>query len=80
MKLTEIARFTDDVALVADFYARLLNVAPQIATCVYTYHWRGSIDGVTREGFGRGTNVLRRAGNQWHIIHEHLSPWPSQRD
>ena len=29
MKLTEIARFSDDVESVADFYARLLNVAPQ---------------------------------------------------
>jgi catechol 2,3-dioxygenase-like lactoylglutathione lyase family enzyme len=28
MKLAEIARFTDDVAAVTEFYTRLLNVAP----------------------------------------------------
>lgn len=46
------------------------------AVCLYTFRWRGDIDGVAREGSGRGTNVLRHTGAQWQVIHEHLSPWP----
>lgn len=46
------------------------------ATCIYTYRWRGRIDGVEREGSGRGTTVWRRQGQQWRVVHEHLSAWP----
>lgn len=53
-----------------------LTVDGQSATCIYTYRWRGSIGGVIREGVGRGTNVLRKDGEQWRIVHEHLSPPP----
>jgi len=46
------------------------------AACVYTFRWRGDIDGVAREGSGRGTSVLRKAGHEWRVIHEHLSARP----
>lgn len=46
------------------------------AACLYTYRWRGCIDGVVREGSGRGTTVWRRDGRQWRVVHEHLSAWP----
>jgi ketosteroid isomerase-like protein len=53
-----------------------LTIDNLTATCIYTYRWRGSIAGVMREGVGRGTNVLRKDGKQWRIVHEHLSPRP----
>lgn len=45
-----------------------LMVDDLIATCIYTYRWKGSIDGVAREGTGRGTNVLRKDNEQWRIL------------
>lgn len=46
------------------------------AVCLYTFHWRGDIDGTAREGSGRGTSVLRKTDGRWFIVHEHLSRWP----
>jgi ketosteroid isomerase-like protein len=57
-----------------------VTIDEQTATCIYTYRWRGVIDGAVREGIGRGTNVLRNDGRQWRIVHEHLSPRPAQQD
>lgn len=48
------------------------------AVCIYTYHWKGMIDGVEREGRGRGTNVVVKKENKWVIIHEHLSLEPKR--
>jgi ketosteroid isomerase-like protein len=47
------------------------------AVCVYTFHWQGIVDGRQREGTGRGTSVLKRVGDRWQVIHEHLSPLPA---
>ena len=46
------------------------------AVCLYTFRWRGDIDGVARDGSGRGTTVLISDGKQWRVIHEHLSVRP----
>lgn len=48
-----------------------------IAVCTYAFHWSGLVDGESREGFGRGTNVLRNIEGEWRIVHEHLSKQPS---
>ncbi|WP_454851480.1 YybH family protein [Rhizobium binxianense] len=47
-----------------------------VATCIYTFHWKGLWDGKAFESKGRGTTVLRNSGGQWKIIHEHLSHFP----
>ena len=47
------------------------------ATCVYTYFYEGYIDGKYVSGKGRATNVFVHEGEQWLLIHEHLSPIPS---
>lgn len=68
------AMILDEVYTVED--VEWLTVDDASATCIYTYHWRGMIDGVSREGSGRGTNILRKDGGQWRIVHEHLSARP----
>lgn len=50
-----------------------ISIDEQSATCVYQYTWAGLIDGVMRQGVGRGTNVLIREQGQWLVVHEHLS-------
>ena len=51
---------------------RWLAESDDVAACVYQYHWAGEIGGQAMSGGGRGTNVLRRVGGEWRIIHEHL--------
>lgn len=46
------------------------------SVCVYTYHWKGLIDGKPSEGRGRGTSCFRKEGENWKIVHEHLSNFP----
>lgn len=53
-----------------------LVVAESSAACLYTFRWRGNIDGAAREGSGRGTTVLRKDNGRWLVVHEHLSPRP----
>lgn len=43
------------------------------AVCTYIFTWQGVVRGVPQSGKGRGTNVLKRQGASWKIIHEHLS-------
>lgn len=46
------------------------------AACVYRYNWRTVRNGEPASGSGRGTTVLRRVGDHWWIVHEHLSGYP----
>ena len=39
-------------------------------------NWQTIADGKPISGSGRGTTVLKRAGDRWWIVHEHLSGWP----
>jgi len=50
-----------------------LAQSDQVAACVYDYAWSGAINGEKMSGFGRGTCVLKRSGDDWQIVHEHLS-------
>ena len=43
------------------------------AVCTYKFTWSGTVDGVAKHGSGRGTNILKRYGEGWQIVHEHLS-------
>ena len=43
------------------------------AVCIYTFSWRGLVDGQIASGSGRGTNILKKIDGSWRIVHEHLS-------
>jgi ketosteroid isomerase-like protein len=45
----------------------------EAAVCLYDFSWSGIVGGKLASGSGRGTTVLRRAGEGWEVIHEHLS-------
>lgn len=47
------------------------------AACIYRFNWEITVDGKRDSGSGRGTTVLRRVGDRWWIVHEHLSRWPA---
>jgi len=53
-----------------------LTVADDTAVCTYRYVWSGKIGGQSMSGSGRGTAVLIRRGDDWKILHEHLSKGP----
>jgi ketosteroid isomerase-like protein len=55
---------------------RGLASSDDVAACVYEFAWSGEIDGKPASGNGRGSTVLRRAGGQWKVAHEHLSTGP----
>jgi len=52
--------------------------AADAAVAVYTYRWSGHIDGQTRSGSGRATNVFHRTDSGWRLVHEHLSAGPAE--
>jgi ketosteroid isomerase-like protein len=43
------------------------------AVCRYRFSWTGTVNGQSRSGSGRGTNVLVSSGGTWQVLHEHLS-------
>jgi Tfp pilus assembly protein PilW len=43
------------------------------ATVTYTFEWSGLVDGVQKNGKGRGTNIVICNDNKLQFIHEHLS-------
>ena len=57
---------------------RISNIAwlvdtPDVAVCVYEFDWSGEINGKPASGGGRGSSVIRRIGDHWRIMLEHLS-------
>lgn len=50
-----------------------IAVDQTVATCIYTYHYNGYLDGEYISGSGRATNVFTFVENEWKLIHEHLS-------
>ncbi|TQR19422.1 YybH family protein [Psychrobacillus vulpis] len=54
-----------------------LHTGSNSATCIYTYFYEGYINGNYTSGRGRATNVFVKESEEWLLIHEHLSPLPS---
>jgi len=48
-----------------------------LAACIYRFNWTTTLDGKPVSGSGRGTTVLKRVGDRWSIVHEHLSSNPA---
>ena len=55
---------------------RWIHVQDDCALCTYDFFWSGLIDGVLKEGSGRGTSLLVRDSTGWKIKYEHLGPPP----
>jgi ketosteroid isomerase-like protein len=47
------------------------------AACTYRFNWETTFEGRPASGSGRGTTVLKRVGDRWWIVHEHLSSNPA---
>jgi ketosteroid isomerase-like protein len=65
-------------ATIADETYRIHDIRWLLGTddataCVYVFEWTGMVDGKPASGSGRGTSVLRRDGEGWLVVHEHLS-------
>ncbi|WP_339148792.1 MULTISPECIES: nuclear transport factor 2 family protein [unclassified Sutcliffiella] len=50
-----------------------IAVDEHTATCLYTFHYEGYLNGEFISGSGRATNVFVKDEGQWKLIHEHLS-------
>lgn len=50
-----------------------IAVSEQVATCIYTYNYKGYHKGEFVSGSGRATNVFTLFNGEWKLIHEHLS-------
>jgi len=75
------AYFEDTWGLIAEEVYEIHDVAwvqqaPDAATAVFRYTWRGLWGGKPASGEGRGTDVFERRGGVWLLVHEHLSPMP----
>src|SRR5579863_383152 len=55
---------------------RWIVKTPSCAVCTYAFHWTGKVNGQSAEGSGRGTSVLEKRGDNWMVVHEHLSKGP----
>jgi len=51
-----------------------IRMSPNIAVCLYTFHWLGLIKGEIARGSGTGTSVLVMEGGKWFLLAEHLGP------
>ncbi len=43
------------------------------ASVTYEFKWSGIVDGESKSGKGRGTNIIVRDGDNFQFIYEHLS-------
>ena len=50
-----------------------VGITEDLAVCIYEFQWQGKVDGRSIKGFGRGTNIIKKIGGEWKMIHEHLS-------
>lgn len=44
-----------------------------VAVYLFSYTWTGIYDGKTIGGSGRGTSVLKKGGDRWYLLSEHLT-------
>ena len=78
------AYFERTWAMIPDEYYWAENIewvtrTQDAAVAIYTFHWKGTINGLQRSGAGRATNVFAHTGRSWQLTHEHLSPLPPTR-
>jgi ketosteroid isomerase-like protein len=65
------AAIRDEIYQIADL--EWIAVSSNHAVCRYRFSWTGTVNGQSRSGSGRGTNVLVNSDGTWQMLHEHLS-------
>jgi ketosteroid isomerase-like protein len=68
---TTFATIQDEIYTIHDL--EWVAASAELAVCRYRFSWTGRIDGQSRSGNGRGTNVITKQRGEWKILHEHLS-------
>jgi len=51
-----------------------------LAVCTYNFRSDGIVDGQRQVYEGHGTNIIEKRGQQWLMVHEHLSKLPASED
>lgn len=51
----------------------ILDERPDLGVFRYRFHWSGVVDGESKSGEGRGSNIAVRRAGRWLMLHEHLS-------
>ena len=49
-----------------------------VAACIFSFEWSGSVRGSPASECGRGTSVLARKADTWVVVHESLSKGSTQ--
>lgn len=65
------ARIQDETYSISDL--KVVSIDSHSASVSYTFHWAGMVDGQSKSGTGRGTNVLVKNEKGLQCIYEHLS-------
>lgn len=65
------ANIQDETYTISDVHWVAAN--DSVAVCTYKFKSDGVVDGKRQIYEGHGTNVLKRLGDGWQIVHEHLS-------
>lgn len=65
------SKLNNDTYKIVD--VRWIEVTERMAACVYRFEWTTVINGLSKSGSGRGTNVLKKVDDSWLVLHEHLS-------
>lgn len=65
------AHIQDEVYTISNM--RWVACSYWVSACTYTFKSDGMVDGKRQVYEGYGTNVVRRIGGRWRVVHEHLS-------
>ncbi|GJM41794.1 MAG: hypothetical protein DHS20C20_20760 [Ardenticatenaceae bacterium] len=71
--------FERNFSLIQDETYQVKNVhwvlrGADTAVYLYTFHWSGLINGKPASGAGTGSSVLKKVGEEWQLLVEHLGP------
>lgn len=71
--------FEHNFSLIQEEMYRMENVhwahkGEETAVYLFTFHWSGLINGKPASGAGTGSSVIKKSGEKWQLLVEHLGP------